>query len=134
LLATVTLAGCKRELARRYFGWLFIASASERGIAVADLSLFRRVTTIPLSTVPGQVLRAGNKVFVTCPDAHLLCEIDPVRLRVAGRVDVAGRIVSAAVTPASDAIAVLTDQPAALLLVHPVTRRVTKKSACLRGL
>lgn len=136
LLATAILAGCGRQLARRYFGWLFIASASERGIAVADLSLFRRVTTIPLSTTPDQVLRTGNKVFVTCPEAHAFLEIDPVRLRVAAKIDVAGQIVSAAVVPAvpdgdsgSDAIAVLTDRPAALHLFNPVTRRVAKRFA-----
>jgi DNA-binding beta-propeller fold protein YncE len=141
LLATAVLAGCRRQLARRYFGWLFIASASERGIAVADLSMFRRVTTIPLSTAPDQVLRAGNQVFVTCPEAHNLCEIDPVRLRVSGKIDVPGRIVTAAVIPESappdvpgaasftNAIAVLTYRPAALHLVNPVTRRVMKRMA-----
>ena len=132
LLASVVLAGCKRQLARRYFGWLFIASASERGIAVADLSLFRRVTTIPLSTVPGQVLLAGKRVFVTCPEAHVLCEIDPVHLRVAGKIDLGGRIVAAAVTPAGG-LAAVTDQPAALQLIDPAARRVTKKIALPPG-
>jgi YVTN family beta-propeller protein len=130
LLATAFLAGCRRQLARRYFGWLFIASASERGIAVADLSVFRRVTTIPLLTTPDQVLRAGTQVFVTCPDAHALCEIDPVRLRVAGRIDVAGRIVAAAVVPGGvSEIAVVTDQPAFLHLVNTGTRRIAKRIA-----
>jgi YVTN family beta-propeller protein len=133
LLASVLLAGCKRELARRYFGWLFVASASERGIAVADLSSFRRVATIPLAAVPGQVLRAGNRVFVTCPDAQVLCEIDPVHLRVAGKIDLGARIVAAVVIPEGDELAVLTDQPAALHLVNPVTRRVAKKFALPAG-
>jgi DNA-binding beta-propeller fold protein YncE len=129
LLAAALLAGCRRQLARRYFGWLFLASASERGIAVADLSVFRYVTTIPLSATPGQVLRAGNQVFVTCPEAHSLCEIDPVRLRVAGRMDMGGRIAAATFISGINTIAVVTDQPAAFHLVNPVARRVTKRIA-----
>ncbi len=99
--------------------------------------MFRRVTTIPLSSTPDQIFRAGNNVFVTCPEAHTLCEIDPVRLRLAGRIDIPGRIAAAAVVPAvipgavpgGIRIAVLTDRPAALHLVDPATRRVAKRFA-----
>lgn len=106
-----------------------MASAAQRGIAVADLARFRRVTTIPLDQTPGQVLRAATQVFVTCPEAHALCEIDPVKLRAAGRIDLPGRIAAAAVTPDGASIAVLVDQPAALLLIHAAKRRVAKRIA-----
>jgi YVTN family beta-propeller protein len=129
VLAGESLAGCGRKLAQRSSGWLFIASAAERGIAVTDLSEFRRAGAVALSQIPGQVIRARDKVFVTCPDAHLLFEIDPARLAVAGKIPVPGRIVAAAAVPESGEIAVLVDQPPALLRIDAATRRIAKRIA-----
>lgn len=127
LLATGAFIACGRKLASRYRGWLFVASASERGLAVADLSEFRRVTTIPLSEIPGQVIRAREQVFVTCPEGHVLYEIDPSQLRVSGKIDLPGRIVTGAVLPSGDSIALLTDQPAGLYLITPSNRKIVKR-------
>ncbi|MEP6716012.1 MAG: YncE family protein [Terriglobia bacterium] len=127
LLTSALLAGCGRKLAPRYFGWLFVASASERGIAVADLAEFRRAGTISLNQIPGSVLRSGERVFVTCPDVHSISVIDPSRLSVSGKIDVPGQIVAAAIVPGSGALAVLIRQPALLLLIDPASGRVTKK-------
>ncbi|MDP9170399.1 MAG: hypothetical protein M3N54_07270, partial [Acidobacteriota bacterium] len=129
LLASALVAGCGRKLAPRYFGWLFVASASERGIAVADLAEFRRAATIPLNRVPGQVLRAASRVFVTCPEVHSISVIDPMRLAVTGKIDLPGRIVAAAVVPTGGSMAVLIERPALLLLVDTATGAVTKKVA-----
>jgi YVTN family beta-propeller protein len=129
LLASALLAGCSRKLATRYFGWLFVATAAERGIAVADLSQFRHVTTIPLDQIPGQVLRAGDRVFVTCPEARLLCEIDPGHFTVTRRLSLPGRIVSASVAPDGKSVIVATEEPATLCLVDPVSLRVKKQTA-----
>lgn len=129
LLASALLAGCGRERARRSAGWLFIASASERGVAVADLADFRRVTTIPLSQTPAQVLRSGERIFVTCPDAQTIFELDRARFRASGRVDFPGKIVSAAVVPGSGLLLALTAQPAALHVVDPVARRILRRVA-----
>jgi YVTN family beta-propeller protein len=96
---------------------------------VADLSEFRRVTSIPLPSVPAQVFRVGKKVFVTCPDGLALCEIDAERFRIAGKIGFPGRIVASSVCPNGARIAILTDQPAALHLVDPLTRRVTDRTA-----
>jgi DNA-binding beta-propeller fold protein YncE len=127
LLTTALLAGCGRKLARRYSGWLFVASAAERGVAVADLSEFRSVTTILLAEVPGQVIRARDKVFVSCPAARLLYELDPIELRVERKISLPARIVTVSVVPESGLIAILTSPPASLHLLDPSTRRVVKR-------
>jgi DNA-binding beta-propeller fold protein YncE len=131
-LSPIFLAGCGRKLAPRYLGWLFVASAGERGVAVADLAEFRRATTIPLFQTPGQVLLSGNRVFVTCPEAHSIGVIDPTLLKVAGRIGVPGNIVAAAVLPGTGALAVLIQQPPLLLLLDSGSGGVTKKIALPR--
>jgi DNA-binding beta-propeller fold protein YncE len=129
LLAATLAAGCGRDLARRYFGWLFIASAGEKALAVASLSQFRRVTAITLPSIPGQVFRVGRKVFVTCPDGRALFEIELQGFRIATKIGFPGRIVGATVCPNGTRIAVITDQPAALHLVDPLTSLVTYRTA-----
>ena len=124
LLATTAAAGlaaCGRKRAPRYSGWLFIASAGDRGIAVADLAEFRRVTTIPLPQTPGQIVPASARVFATCPEARLVCEIDPVRLAVANRANMPGRIVALRAAPGGASLIVATDHPAALHIVAAST-------------
>lgn len=127
LLAGALLgAACGRKLATRYFGWLFIASGEERAVVVADLAEFRRVTTIPLPQPPDQVVRAGARVFVSCPDAHGVFEIDPERFRVSGKIELAGKIIAVAVVPGGNLLAALTGQPAALWVIDPATRRIVR--------
>jgi len=128
LLATTAAAGlaaCGRKRAPRYSGWLFIASAGDRGIAVADLAEFRRVTTIPLPQTPGQIVPASARVFATCPEARLVCEIDPVRLAVANRANMPGRIVALRAAPGGASLIVATDHPAALHIVAASTLRIS---------
>jgi DNA-binding beta-propeller fold protein YncE len=129
LAATAAAVGCGRQRASRYFGRLFIASAAENALAVADLSVFRRIGSIPLPQAPAQVLRVGQKVFATCPDGHTVFEIDPDSFRIAGKVTFPGRIAGAAVFPNGTRIAVLIDQPAALHLLDPSTRHFTARIA-----
>ncbi|MDQ1470334.1 MAG: hypothetical protein QOJ99_1814 [Bryobacterales bacterium] len=128
LLATALLAGCSRKLATRYFGWLFVASAAERGVAVADLSQFRHVTTIPLEHMPGQVLLAGDRLFVTCPEARLLCEIDQNHFTVGRKMGLPGRIVSAVVVPGGKSIVVVTEQPSGICLIDPVSLKLKRQT------
>lgn len=128
LLASALLSGCSRKLASRYFGWLFVASAAERGIAVADLADFRHATTIPLDQAPSQVLRAGTRVFVTCPDARSLVEIDLAHFKAGRKVTLPGPIVSAAAHPDGKSLIVITEQPAAICLIDPVSLRVKKQT------
>jgi DNA-binding beta-propeller fold protein YncE len=88
---------------------LFIASAGENGLVVADLSEFRRAMTIPLGNPPRQVFRVGSAVFATCPDSRTLFAVN-----------------AAAVSPNESVIGVATDRPAALHLVDPKTRRIVR--------
>jgi DNA-binding beta-propeller fold protein YncE len=125
--AGVFAAACSHQLARRYFGWLFIASAADKGLAVADLSEFRRVTSIPLGQTPAQVFRVGKKVFVACPEGRTLFEIDPDTFHIAGRIAFPARLVAASVCPDEKSIVVLTDQPAVLHLIDAATRRTTSR-------
>lgn len=122
-------AGCSRPLATRYFGWLLVASATEKGIAVADLSQFRHINTIPLSETPGQILRVGDKVFATCPEARQLVEIDTGRFQPGARLQMPGRIVSAATVPAAGLIVLATAQPATLVVVEAKTARILRRIA-----
>lgn len=117
-------AGCSRKLAPRYFGWLLVASATEKGIAVADLSEFRHITTLGLNETPGQILRVGSKVFATCPEARQLVEIDTSRFSAGIRVQMPGRIVAAAAAPDAGLLVLATAQPATLVIVEAKSARI----------
>jgi len=125
-LAGSLLSACGRQRAPRYSGWLFVASAGERGIAVADLAEFRRVTTIAMPQAPGQIVLAGPKVFATCPDAKTVCEIDPTRFTVSRRVSLTGRIVASAVTPGGDLLVVGVEHPHAVHLIDVKSGKVSR--------
>ncbi len=121
--------GCSRTLATRYFGWLLVASATEKGIAVADLSEFRRLNTIALNETPGQLLRVADKVFATCPEARQLVEIDLGRFQAGARLQMPGRIVSAVASPDTGTIIVATAQPATLVMVEVKSGKITRRVA-----
>jgi len=123
--ASAATAACSRKLATRYFGWLFVASAGEKAIAVADLAEFRRASVIPLGEVPSQILRVGDRVFATCPAARLLTEIDTRHFKVGNRVQLPGRIVSAVTVPDSNLIVAAIAQPAALVVIDSKTLKIT---------
>jgi YVTN family beta-propeller protein len=127
LASAFAAAGCGRKPASRYFGWLFIASAGEKALAVADLSDFRRLSSIPLPQSPNQVFRVGSKVFASCPDGRVIYEIDPQSFHISGKIAFPGRIAGCAVCPNGTRIAVAVEQPAAVYLVDPSTRRVTAR-------
>lgn len=127
LLATAFLAGCSRKLATRYFGWLFVASATERGIAVADLAEFRHATTIPFDQVPGQVIRVGTRVFVTCPEARSVVELDLAHFKMGRKLSLPGKIVSAVAATDGNSLVVITEQPGAMCVIDPVSLQVKKQ-------
>jgi DNA-binding beta-propeller fold protein YncE len=127
LLLTAALAGCGRKLAPRYQGWLFVSSEAEKGIAVADLAEFKRVQTIPLGQTPGQIVVSKAGVFVVC--AESLVRIDLVKLKVADRVGLPGRAVSAALMGESPVLAVVLDRPGALVLVDLASNKIASKVA-----
>ncbi len=127
LLTAALLAGCSRKLAPRFSGRLFTASAGARGIAVADLSEFRHMLTIPLDHVPSQVIGTPTAVFATCPDGRTLVKIDVDKLTVSAKALFNGRIVSATATPDARRIVVAIDQPPMLCVVDVEHARIDQR-------
>lgn len=127
LLAGVLASACGRKRGTRYQGWLFVASGTEKEIAVADLASFRRVASIPLPCTPDQLFQSRDRVFALCPDARAIVEIDVERFRVAGRIGLPGKPVAVRLLPDSGNAIVLTDEPGALLSVDLPNRRVAAR-------
>ncbi len=132
LLAGAVASACTRKLASRYQGWLFVASGAEKAVTVANLASFQRTLTIPLPHAPEQLLHSENRVFATCPEGRALVEIDEVALRLSGRIALPGRPVAARLSRSADgplSAIVLTDEPAALLIVDLEKRKLTGRVA-----
>jgi hypothetical protein len=127
LLAGVVASACGRKRATRYQGWLFVASAAEKEIVVADLASFRRVATIPLPCAPDQLLQSRNRVYAACRDGRAMLEIDLEAFRVAGKIGMPGKPVAARLVSDAAGAIVLADEPGALLRVDLVNRRVTAR-------
>lgn len=126
MLTALTATACSRKRAARYHGWLFVASGGDKSVAVADLAFFRRVATIPLPHAPDQLFHSGGRVFATCREGQVLVEIDPQTLRVAGRMALPGKPVAARLLGNATAL-IVTDEPAALLIIDLARRHVTAR-------
>jgi YVTN family beta-propeller protein len=74
------------------------------------------------------MLRAGARVFVTCPEARTLVELDLVRFKPLRKLTLPGIIVTAVTHPDGKALIVVTEQPASLCVVDPDTLRVKKQT------
>jgi YVTN family beta-propeller protein len=127
ILASVVAGACSHKRAARYHGWLFVASGSERAVAVADLAFFRREKTIPLGYAPNQLFHAGGRVFAVCHEGRSLVEIDPRELRVAGKIALPGKPVAARLAPDGKTAIILTDEPPALMVVDLGNGRITAR-------
>ncbi len=127
LLAGAAASACGRKRGKRYQGWLFVASESEKEIAVADLASFRRVATIPLPCAPDQLFQSRSRVFAICREARAIVEIDVEQFRFAGRIGLPGKPVAVRLLPDANNAIVLVDEPGALLRVDLPDRRVTER-------
>jgi YVTN family beta-propeller protein len=127
LLAGVLASACGRKRGTRYQGWLFVASGAEKEIAVADLSSFRRVATIPLPCAPDQLFQSGGRVFATCREGRALLEIDVDNFRVAGRIGLPGKPFAARLLADSRTAIVLTAEPDSLLRIDLANRRIATR-------
>lgn len=125
LLAAAFVAACGRKRGSRYQGWLFVASESDRVLAVANLAQFRRLTTIPLPHAPDQLFYSGNRLYVTCRAAAELIEIDPAGFRIASRIPLPGRPMTARILPGESSALISTAEPAGLVLVDLAKRRLS---------
>ncbi|HWF07872.1 MAG TPA: YncE family protein [Bryobacteraceae bacterium] len=127
LLTSVLASACGRKRGPRYQGWLFVASGTEKKIAVADLASFRRVSSIPLPYAPDQLFRAGNRVFAVCREGQALLEIDIERFEAGGRIPLPGKPLGVRLLADSDSAIVAADGPSALLRVDLTHRKVVAK-------
>jgi DNA-binding beta-propeller fold protein YncE len=121
------LAACGPKRAPRYEAWLFIASASENAVVVADLSSFRRTGAIGLGAAPDQVVSARGVVFAVCNDSQSIVRIDPVRQVITGRISIGGKISGAALTTGGDFLVVATSQPSSLVLIDVVKGAIARQ-------
>jgi len=128
LIAALAASACGRKRATRYPGWLFVASGAEKEIAVADLSSFRRVATIPLPCAPDQLFHSNDRVYAICHDARTLLDIDPSNFSLKGEIALAGKPVVARLQPQRSAL-VATEDANALLRVDLANRRVEEHLA-----
>ena len=133
LLLSTVLAGCSRKLAPRYQGWLFVGSEGVKGIVVADLAEFKRVTTIPLGEAPKEIFVTQAGVFAICADAREVVQIDAGRLKVTRRISLPGHIVSAAQMGQSPILAVLMDRPASLAMLDLPSGKIASKALLPQG-
>jgi YVTN family beta-propeller protein len=122
-------SACGRTLAKRYDGWLYVASGSEQCVAVADLAEFRRMSNIPLPQRPDFLFASPTRVYAASRDGAALFEIDPMKASLSGRIALTGMPVRAHLLPDGDSALVLTDNPAALLRVDLAKRRVVVRLA-----
>ncbi len=128
LLAGILASACSRKRATRYQGWLFVASGAEKEIAVADLSTFRRISTIPLPCAPDQLFSSGSLVYALCREARTILEIDAGNFRVAAKTALEGKPVAARLLSDKTAVVACADQNA-LLRVDLANHRVIARRA-----
>jgi YVTN family beta-propeller protein len=115
---------CGRRLAQRYHGWLYVASGSERCVAIADLAEFRRMSSIPMPQEPDFLFHSETRVYAASRAAGTLFEIDPDRAQISGRIALPGMPLTARLIADNKTAIVLTDSPAAVVAVDLAGRRV----------
>jgi YVTN family beta-propeller protein len=110
-------SACTHQRAKRYRAWLFMASAAEKAIDIADLAEFRHSGSIPLAGVPNQVLTARGKLYVICSADRAVVRIDPFNRKITGRIAVNGIVAGATLTSDGAILALALSQPAAVVLI-----------------
>ncbi len=107
---------------------MFVASASERGVVVSDLSSFRRSGVIALGGVPDQVLSARGKVFALCFENQTVAQIDPISRAITATTSVGGKIAAAALTTDGRWLAVAVSQPAGVVMLDTASGKVARRA------
>jgi YVTN family beta-propeller protein len=127
LLVSAAAAACGRKPGKRYQGWLFVSSAAERAIIVANLADFRRMTTVPLPASPNQLFHSPAGVFASSLDGRALIGVDLSTLHVQSRIGLNGRPIVMRLLQGGEAAVAALDDPPALVVADLVRRRVSAR-------
>lgn len=103
---------------------MFVSSAAERGIAVADLSNFRRMAMIRVNAKPGALLRTGEGVMAVCLEPSSAILIDAARMAVTARLVLPAKPMAALATSDGSTVAILAREPDCVLFVDGRATRV----------
>ncbi|HVW08662.1 MAG TPA: hypothetical protein VHC90_08770 [Bryobacteraceae bacterium] len=122
-------SACASQKAKRYRAWLFMASAAEKAIDIADLAEFRHSGSIPLGGIPNQVLTARGKLYVVCSAERAVVRIDPFNRKITGRIAAGGAIAGAALTSDGAFLALALSQPSAIVLIDTASDSITYRIA-----
>jgi DNA-binding beta-propeller fold protein YncE len=127
IVAGSAFSACSQQRAKRYRAWLFMASAAEKAIDIADLAEFKHSGSIPLGGVPNQVLSARGKLYVVCSAERTIVRINPFNRRITGRIAAGGTIAGAVVTSDGAFLALALSQPSAIVLIDTATDAITHR-------
>jgi DNA-binding beta-propeller fold protein YncE len=117
LLASAVGIGCGRKKAPRLSGYCLVANQGSRTVAVVSLDRFRVLRQIPLDAAPDLVLSCPKqpKVFVLARESGTVYEIDAATYAVSRRTRAGSQAVAMQLSPAQDALWVLSRDPAGLV-------------------
>jgi YVTN family beta-propeller protein len=119
LLLSSAALGCGRKKATGFPGYCFVANRGSRSVTAVDLNNFRVRKQIPLDAAPSAILAREDpyrpKVYALAPNTGAVYEIDVASLTVSRRASAGGQALSMRLSPRSDALWVLSRDPACLV-------------------
>jgi DNA-binding beta-propeller fold protein YncE len=117
VLGSAGAIACGRQKATGFPGYAFVANGAGRSVSVVDLASFRVWRHIRLDAAPSAVVPhpGAPRVIVLGSSPGKIYEIDGPRLEVTRRAETGGTAVGMRLAPSSDAVWVLTRDPASLV-------------------
>ena len=117
LLASASALACGRHKATSFHGYCIVANQAGRNLAIVNLTHFRLQRQIPLDAVPSAVLAhpTSPKAFILAPEAGTVYELDAGALTIGRRVRVGNRLAGMQISPAGDALWVLSRDPSEIV-------------------
>ena len=117
--AAVPLGACGRRKAEGFPGYAFVANSEGRAVAVVDLGAFATVRHLRLDGNPAALLSHPSQplVYALAPGLGAVYEIRADELTLGRQAHCRGRVLQMAMTPAGDALWVLSAVSTDLLLI-----------------
>jgi YVTN family beta-propeller protein len=122
---------CGRRKARAFPGYVFVANAGSRSLAIVDLTAFAVKGYIPLESPPSSVIADPRRamVYVLTPENGTLLEIDGVSLAVRRKLRLGASAINMLLAPDAASLWVLLKEPR---LLSQVTLDSFQQSARIR--